>query len=152
MNGREERQALVDLRWLRQMVEKLSDRVILNALARDGEYVPGTDGTFESLRDPVHESVVKMCSHLRDAANHVEWAVGTLTVLTQGEPTGEHEQSVPDCLACGDLALPRPKSGFCQPCYASWRRFSASRRGDRLDFIRWRQETLNTATEDSDAG
>ena len=39
MNGREERQALADVRWLRQMADKLTDRVIVNALARDAESV-----------------------------------------------------------------------------------------------------------------
>ena len=112
-----------------------------------------SDGVFEEIRDPVHESVSKMCAHLRESANHMEWVVGTLTVLTQGEPTGEHQQSVPDCLACGDLALPRPKSGFCQPCYASWRRFSAAKNGDRTDFIEWRKtQTVTTVTTPEDAG
>ena len=137
MRGHEERQALVDLRWLRSTLDKLDDRVILNALARDGEQVD-----VEDVRDTVHHSVSQMCRHLKDAANSVSNIVGTLTSLAQVEPTGERVQSLPDCLACGELAAPRPKSGFCQACYTSWRRFGAAKRGDRLDFIRWRQESV----------
>ena len=138
---------------MRQTIDKLTDRVILNALARDGEQVKPSDGVWEEERDKVHESVARMCAHLRDATNHLEWTIGALTVLTKGEPTGEREQSVPDCLACSNLALPRPKSGFCQPCYASWLRFSAAKKGDRFQFIEWRKaQTVTTVTTSVDAG
>ncbi len=152
MRGHEERQALADLRWLRQVVDQLSDRVILNALARDAESVIKSDGVNQEIRDTVHESLVKMCHHLREAANHMDWTVGTLTVLSRVEPTGERVQSVPDCLACGELAVPRPKSGFCENCYRKWLRFRSAGHGDRDAFIRQEQIGVGDAGDTDSLG
>ena len=140
MNSRQERQALADIRWLRRMLGKLDDRRILDALAKDEV------SAAEGQPDPIHLGVEKLCGHIGKAADLIAWSVGTVQVLEQVEPTGEREAAVPNCDACGELALPRPISGFCAACNSSWKRYRHSGYGDRLSFIRWRKDRLTGPT------
>jgi hypothetical protein len=133
MNPRQERQALADIRWLRRMLAKLDDRRFLDALAKDE--VPAAD----NQPDPIHVGVEKLCGHVGKAADLIAWAVGTISVLEQLEPTGEREQSVPDCMACGNLALPRPRGGLCKNCSNDFYRRDRSALPDRVAFIHWRK-------------
>jgi hypothetical protein len=145
MNGREERQCLADIRWMRRMLGKLDDRRILEALAKDE--VSAATGQ----PDPIHVGVSKLCDHIGKAADLIAWSVGTVQVLEQVEPTGEREAAVPDCLACGELALPRPRGGFCNACATAYYRRDKSMIPDRPAFILWRksEDVADVATLES---
>lgn len=81
--------------------------------------------------DPLHAQIDQMCKNLLVLARTAQQALVTAHHILEDVPTAKRQPTVPDCLACGNLALPRPKSGYCGACYRQWRREGG---GDRHAF------------------
>lgn len=93
-------------------------------------------------RDPVDAAVRKIASQVKALRLGTTALNGMISILLKDIPTGDRVASVPDCLACGELALPRPVSGYCGSCYRAWKR---SGEIDRFRFERLRRDrSVNT--------
>jgi len=88
---------------------------------------------FGTTRDPVHNEVERLFANLLAIAKGVENSLNIANHVLKVAPTFERVQAVPDCTACGELALPRPKSGYCGACYEAWRKFRVTKH-DRAAF------------------
>jgi hypothetical protein len=137
MKPAEERRALANLRYTVDTLQKIN---LLSVLGRDDER-----GRPDRGKDPVHKNAKALCKQLSELCTDVGIALNLAKYL---EKNSEYATpTVPDCLACGELALPISKSGFCALCYVEWRAFQKARKGDRNDFMR-----IKRAAKDSNAG
>jgi hypothetical protein len=112
--------AIADLTELRPLLRL--------ALARDDQTYDGHE------RDIVHQSVKRMVKNVIAIAHG---ACNTKQIghqLAQPIEDGKRRvASVPDCIVCNELALPRPRRGMCEKCYKRWTR---SQCVDLADFQR----------------
>ena len=137
MRPKEEQRAQANLTYILETLQKIE---LVRVLGRDDER-----GRPERGRDPVHKNAKALCRQLAELCTDAGIALNIAKHLEKD--TDYHTATVPDCFACGELALPRSKSGFCGECYVEWRAFQKARKGDRRDFIRQKR-----AAKDADAG
>jgi hypothetical protein len=140
-------QALNDLGYVISEATKLRDGLVLiTALARDAEPVMHVP-FVRPIADPVHKATVKAVDKLRVAASAVNQAsVALHWVIAEVEPDGRAQRAaVPTCDACGKPATPRPRDGFCGPCYSALQRFNKTHTPDRAAYISHRQARRNAA-------
>ena len=84
-----------------------------------------SDAQTEALARAIHEAHV--------AAKHAAFALNALRAYLRpvAPPEPGRASTVTTCPACGELALPRPKAGYCPACYQAWDRAA---RPDRAAF------------------
>lgn len=97
--------------------------------------------TGVSKRDPFGETLRTIAHHVSEIRAQTGHLKGIIEGVLADSPKAEREPAVPNCLACGGLALPRPKSGYCGACYMAWRREGST---ERADFERRRLAAVTT--------
>jgi hypothetical protein len=107
-------------------------KLMLDVLARDDEAA----ASYSPAPDPVHKASRAMCRAIEDSASGAQRAVNLARRALQDVPTDDRAQTVPDCLACGGPAVPRPTHGYCGVCDQEW---IANGRPDRAAFERSRR-------------
>ena len=135
MKPAEERRAIANLVYITETLQKIDLRRVLG---RDDER-----GRPDRGKDPVHKNAKALCKQLAELCTDAGIALNLAKYL---EKDSEYATpTVPDCLACGELALPISKSGFCGLCYIEWRAFQKGRKGDRQDFMRQKRAAVADA-------
>lgn len=109
------------------------------AMARDDQPNDGKE------KDPVHRTANKIVDNVLAIAN------GSANTLRMAKQIAKPEQaqekrvaSLPDCIVCKRLAIPRPKRGLCGQCYEAYR---YSGFGDIIEFQR--EQLAKLAIEES---
>ncbi len=74
-----------------------------------GRVGPDSDLVGRWLRD--------LLRNLDTVSRTTNAAAGLADMIGDAEPQRTRQMSVPDCVHCGDLALPRPRAGRCEACY-----------------------------------
>lgn len=131
--------AIGDLQALRKM--------ILDVLARDDQDAKPDVPFVRAPHDPVRVIVRRISSQITRAAIAAGVAVNGARWVMDAQPdTIVRQVSIPDCLCCGELALPRPKAGFCAACYQAWVRWRRGKKQpDRAIFITERREQIEVS-------
>lgn len=97
----------------------------------------GSDTTSTTERaaltpsDPSTEALTRAIHEVHVAAKHLAFALNALRAYLRPvtPPATGRTNTVTTCPACDQLALPRPKSGYCPACYQAWMRDGHPDRG-----------------------
>lgn len=150
MKAAQERKALNDLRLSLRLLREMEGG-LLTALSRDEQQTThGYDG--EGVADRVHRLTDAVCRNLAEIANRALVASGSVRALgVEGE--SDRPPLAPVCAACGCVALPRPRGGFCGACARAWDRLrEKDANADRGMFIASRGPCVASVASASDQG
>jgi hypothetical protein len=142
---REEERVLATVKTIRADLTAIN-RPLLEALARDDQSSDPDVPLVAKPNDPIHRRVKDACTALDQCA---DWALRALNLVKwvaedQLDEDGRRRNTTPDCVACGKLALPRPRDSMCHACFEACRRFVRSGKGTREDFLRTRHVATDT--------